>query len=304
MGLRAAGRRDPRPRCNRRARGGQRLPVQSLRLRHRPAPRPLAKRRHGGAHLVASEARRDARGADAGGAAANARLTRLARRHRTGRRTRCLVRVVQALRSTAGTHCGGRWRAALRGRLRAQLPRALRGALARADLRGARALFSHAHLFGQLGSDPRGRVLGRPRRSRPDRVLPARDGGRAPLVRNARTSLANPSRGDRRPRTARRQARPHYRDRIRQPAERRRPPMGRHLHRGSRPALTAARLYRGFCDAFAQAPSVSGFYVWNWFGFGGPRDLGFTPRGKPAANELAKCFARPRPDRAHAGNPS
>jgi hypothetical protein len=63
-------------------------------------------------------------------------------------------------------------------------------------------------------------------------------------------------------------------------------------------------LYRGFCDAFAQTPSVSGFYVWNWFGFGGPRDPGFTPRGKPAANELAKCFARPRPARAHAGNPS
>ena len=63
-------------------------------------------------------------------------------------------------------------------------------------------------------------------------------------------------------------------------------------------------LYRGFCDALTQAPSVSGFYVWNWFGFGGPRDLGFTPRGKPAANELAKCFARPRRDRAHAGNPS
>ena len=52
-------------------------------------------------------------------------------------------------------------------------------------------------------------------------------------------------------------------------------------------------LYRGFCDAFAQTPSVSGFYVWNWFGFGGPRDAGFTPRGKPAAHELAKCFARP-----------
>ena len=64
------------------------------------------------------------------------------------------------------------------------------------------------------------------------------------------------------------------------------------------------RLYRGFCDAFAQAPSVSGYYVWNWFGFGGPRDAGFTPRGKPAASELAKCFARPRPARAHAGNPS
>ena len=64
------------------------------------------------------------------------------------------------------------------------------------------------------------------------------------------------------------------------------------------------RLYRGFCDAFAQTPSVSGYYVWNWFGFGGPRDAGFTPRGKPAAHELAKCFARPRPTRAHAGNPS
>jgi hypothetical protein len=63
-------------------------------------------------------------------------------------------------------------------------------------------------------------------------------------------------------------------------------------------------LYRGFCDAFAETPSVSGYYVWNWFGFGGPRDAGFTPRGKPAANELAKCFARPRPAPAHAGNPS
>lgn len=52
------------------------------------------------------------------------------------------------------------------------------------------------------------------------------------------------------------------------------------------------QLYRGFCDAFAETPSVSGFYAWNWFGFGGPRDQGFTPRGKPAATELAKCFAR------------
>lgn len=53
------------------------------------------------------------------------------------------------------------------------------------------------------------------------------------------------------------------------------------------------RLYRSFCDAFWETSSISGFYVWNWFGFGGPRDLGFTPRGKPAANELAKCFERP-----------
>lgn len=64
------------------------------------------------------------------------------------------------------------------------------------------------------------------------------------------------------------------------------------------------QLYRSFCDAFTQTPSVSGFYVWNWFGFGGPRDAGFTPRGKPAASELAACFARPWPAPAPVGNPS
>jgi hypothetical protein len=62
--------------------------------------------------------------------------------------------------------------------------------------------------------------------------------------------------------------------------------------RGDIDLLTQQRLYSGFCDAFAEASSVSGFYVWNWFGFGGPRDAGFTPRGKPAATELATCFAR------------
>ena len=61
------------------------------------------------------------------------------------------------------------------------------------------------------------------------------------------------------------------------------------------------RLYRGFCDAFAET-RVSGFYVWNWFGFGGPRDAGFTPRGKPAATELAECFAREWLAPAPAGN--
>lgn len=64
------------------------------------------------------------------------------------------------------------------------------------------------------------------------------------------------------------------------------------------------RLYRSFCDAFSQTPSISGFYVWNWFGSGGPRDLSFTPRGKPAANELAKCFERAWPTPATAENPS
>jgi hypothetical protein len=69
--------------------------------------------------------------------------------------------------------------------------------------------------------------------------------------------------------------------------------------------LEAQRLlYRGFCDAFVDTPNVSGFYVWNWFGFGGPRDTGFTPRGKPAAAELSKCFAREWPARSTSGNRS
>lgn len=62
------------------------------------------------------------------------------------------------------------------------------------------------------------------------------------------------------------------------------------------------QLYRSFCDAFTDTPSVSGFYVWNWFGFGGPRDAGFTPRGKPAATELAACFARAWAASATTGN--
>ncbi len=64
------------------------------------------------------------------------------------------------------------------------------------------------------------------------------------------------------------------------------------------------RLYRGFCDAFAETSSIGGFYVWNWFGFGGPRDAGFTPRGKPAATELGKCFSRRWPARTETGSRS
>ena len=62
-----------------------------------------------------------------------------------------------------------------------------------------------------------------------------------------------------------------------------------------------ARLYQAFCDAFAQTPEVSGFYVWNWFGFGGPRDAGFTPRGKPASHALSECFARTWPAQPQEG---
>ena len=55
------------------------------------------------------------------------------------------------------------------------------------------------------------------------------------------------------------------------------------------PALQA-QLYRAFCDA--AAPTVDGYFFWNWFGFGGPGEVSFTPRGKPAAAELERCMRR------------
>lgn len=51
-----------------------------------------------------------------------------------------------------------------------------------------------------------------------------------------------------------------------------------------------ARLYAGFCRAWAPAGVARGFYAWNWFGVGGPRDPGFSLRGKPAAARVAACL--------------
>lgn len=60
--------------------------------------------------------------------------------------------------------------------------------------------------------------------------------------------------------------------------------------RGAQDLALQARLYEGFCDAFQRRPSVDGFYFWNWFGHGGPRDRGFSPRGKPAAASMSDCL--------------
>lgn len=53
-----------------------------------------------------------------------------------------------------------------------------------------------------------------------------------------------------------------------------------------------ARLLAAFCDAFAGHEVVAGFYIWNWFGWGGLHDAGYTPRGKPGANVVGRCMAR------------
>lgn len=51
-----------------------------------------------------------------------------------------------------------------------------------------------------------------------------------------------------------------------------------------------ARLVAGFCRAWAPAALADGFYAWNWFGIGGPRDPGFSLRGKPAAARFGRCL--------------
>jgi hypothetical protein len=52
-------------------------------------------------------------------------------------------------------------------------------------------------------------------------------------------------------------------------------------------------LYEAFCETFSGKGrgEIGGFFAWNWFGFGGPTDRGYTPRGKPAAASLRRCLA-------------
>lgn len=53
-----------------------------------------------------------------------------------------------------------------------------------------------------------------------------------------------------------------------------------------------AQLLTAFCDAFSSAHVIDGFYVWNWFGFGGAQDGSYTPRGKPGAAAMRACLER------------
>jgi hypothetical protein len=49
-------------------------------------------------------------------------------------------------------------------------------------------------------------------------------------------------------------------------------------------------LYEAFCESFVGQGVLDGVYFWNWFGFGGPADTGYTPRGKPAADAMKACL--------------
>ena len=53
------------------------------------------------------------------------------------------------------------------------------------------------------------------------------------------------------------------------------------------------RCYRAFMRTWAGAPALEGVFFWNWYGWGGARSAGYTPRGKPAAEEISRWFRTP-----------
>lgn len=50
------------------------------------------------------------------------------------------------------------------------------------------------------------------------------------------------------------------------------------------------RCYEAFFRVWNGEPRLAGSYLWNWFGWGGPTSKEYTPRGKPAAAEVARWY--------------
>jgi hypothetical protein len=46
------------------------------------------------------------------------------------------------------------------------------------------------------------------------------------------------------------------------------------------------RAFAAFRRVWTGASSLDGAYIWNWYGYGGPTSVGYTPRGKPAEVEV------------------
>jgi hypothetical protein len=46
------------------------------------------------------------------------------------------------------------------------------------------------------------------------------------------------------------------------------------------------RGFAAFRRVWTGAPTLDGVYVWNWYGYGGPTAISYTPRGKPAEAEV------------------
>lgn len=50
--------------------------------------------------------------------------------------------------------------------------------------------------------------------------------------------------------------------------------------------------YDAFTRVWGQEKNLAGVFFYNWFGVGGRRDTGYTPRGKPALKVLRRWFRR------------
>ncbi len=64
---------------------------------------------------------------------------------------------------------------------------------------------------------------------------------------------------------------------------------------GSRPIdLDEQRLcFEAFAQVWRDEPGLSGLFVWNWWGYGGPQDNSYCPKGKPAL-ETIKAWMKHR----------
>jgi hypothetical protein len=51
-----------------------------------------------------------------------------------------------------------------------------------------------------------------------------------------------------------------------------------------------SRAFAAFRQVWSGTPALDGAYVWNWYGWGGPTSVGYTPRGKPAAAEVRRLL--------------
>lgn len=50
------------------------------------------------------------------------------------------------------------------------------------------------------------------------------------------------------------------------------------------------RAYAAFCRTWRNADFLAGVYFWNWYGWGGGSSRGYTPRNKPATEEIRQYF--------------
>ncbi|MBL9002589.1 MAG: hypothetical protein JNJ46_00015 [Myxococcales bacterium] len=50
------------------------------------------------------------------------------------------------------------------------------------------------------------------------------------------------------------------------------------------------RCYAAFAEAWAGSPTLRGVYFWNFYGWGGRVSNGYTPRRKPASDEIIRYF--------------